>query len=141
MEPVGSGLTSWPIIAQHTRLMVLFGGMAPKNTQVNMGGIGRHEADDWLEKVRQAGVAFVNISPVRDDTAQALGAEWLPLRPNTAAALMLGLAHTLIAKQLYDWAFLDKYTVGFGRLRAYVMGETDGTPQDAACASAITQLP
>jgi biotin/methionine sulfoxide reductase len=141
MEPVTGSLTSWPTIAKHTRLMVLFGGMAPKNSQVNMGGVGRHEADDWLEKVRQAGVAFVNISPLRDDVAQALGAEWLPLRPNTDVALMLGLAHTLITDNLHDRAFLDKYTVGFERLRAYVMGETDGTPKDAAWGSAITQIP
>jgi anaerobic selenocysteine-containing dehydrogenase len=63
--------------------MVLFGGMAPKNTEVNMGGIGRHEARDWLVHVRQAGAAFVNIRPMRSDAAEALGAEWLPLRPNT----------------------------------------------------------
>src|SRR5262245_18374903 len=37
MEPVTGGITSWPILAKHTKLMVLFGGMAPKNTQVNMG--------------------------------------------------------------------------------------------------------
>jgi biotin/methionine sulfoxide reductase len=140
MEPVVGALTSWPTIAKHTRLMVLFGGMAPKNTQVNMGGIGRHEAADWLTKVRQAGVAFVNISPLRDDTAQTLGAEWLPLRPNTDTALMLGLAHTLIAEKLHDRAFLDTYTVGFERLRAYIMGETDGTPKDAAWASTITHI-
>ena len=97
MEPVTGGVTSWPIIATHTRLMVLFGGMAPKNAEVNMGGIGRHEARDWLAQVRQAGVAFVNISPMRSDAAEALGAEWLPLRPNTDVALMLGLAHTLMS--------------------------------------------
>src|SRR5712691_140472 len=141
MEPVGGGLTAWPTIAKHTRLMVLFGGMAPKNTEVNMGGIGRHEAHDWLAQVRQAGVAFVNISPMRSDAAEALGAEWLPLRPNTDVALMLGLAHTLIAENLYDRAFLDTYTVGFARLRAYIMGESDGTPKDAAWASDITQIP
>jgi len=141
MEPVGSGLTAWPTIAKHTRLMVLFGGMASKNTEVNMGGIGRHEDQDWLAHVRQAGVAFVNISPMRSDAAEVLGAAWLPLRPNTDVALMLGLAHTLIAENLYDRAFLDTYTVGFARLRAYVMGESDGTPKDAAWASAITQVP
>ncbi|MGE3536229.1 MAG: molybdopterin guanine dinucleotide-containing S/N-oxide reductase [Candidatus Tectimicrobiota bacterium] len=141
MEPVAAGLTSWPIIAQHTRLMVLFGGMAPKNSQVNNGGIGRHEASDWLTQARQAGVAFVNISPMRDDTAAALGAEWLPLRPNTDMALMLGLAHTLIAEDLYDRAFLATYTVGFERLRAYIMGESDGTPRDADWAAQITEIP
>lgn len=141
MEPVTGALTSWPIIAKHTRLMVLFGGMASKNSQVSMGGIGRHETADWLAQVRQAGVAFVNISPLRDDAAEALGAEWLPLRPNTDVALMLGLTHTLIAEHLCDRAFLDTYTVGFERLRAYIMGESDGTVKDAAWASEITEIP
>jgi len=52
--------------------MVLFDGMAPKNSQVNMGGIGRHETSDWLARLRQAGVAFVNISPVRDAAARGI---------------------------------------------------------------------
>src|SRR5215510_11580182 len=141
MDPVLGAVTTWPTIARHSKLMVLFGGIAPKNTEVNKGGIGQHETPDWLAHVRQAGVSFVNISPIRSDTAEALGAEWLPLRPNTDVALMLGLAHTLIAENLYDQAFLDMYTVGFARLCAYIMGESDGTPKDAAWASAITQIP
>ena len=141
MGPVTGGITSWPTIARHTKLMVLFGGMAPKNTQVNLGGVGRHEDADWLAQVREAGVSFVNISPLRDDAAETLGAQWLPLRPNTDTALMLGLAHTLIAEDRHDRAFLHAYTVGFERLRAYVMGESDGRPKDAEWASAITQVP
>jgi biotin/methionine sulfoxide reductase len=141
MEPVAGGVTTWPTIAQHTRLMVLFGGVPAKNTQINAGGIGRHEADDWLAHGRQAGVEFVNISPLRDDAAEALQAEWLPLRPNTDVALMLGLAHTLIAEGLYDRIFIETYTVGFERLRAYVLGETDDIAKDAAWASHITQIP
>lgn len=140
LESVAGGVTTWPTIAQHTRLLVMFGGIPLKNTQVNAGGIGQHEAVDWLACVRQAGVAFVNISPLRDDAAEALGAEWRPLRPNTDVALMLGLAHTLLAEQRHDRAFLERYTVGFDRLRAYVMGESDGQPKDAAWASAITQI-
>lgn len=78
---------------------------------------------------------------MRSDAAAALGAEWLPLRPNTDVALMLGLAHTLITENLHDRAFLDTYTVGFDRLRAYIVGESNGTPKDAAWAAAITQIP
>ena len=88
--------------------MVLFGGLPAKNIQINSGGIGRHEADDWLAQIRQAGVDFVNISPLRDDVAHVLDAEWLPLRPNTDVALMLSLAHTLIAEGLHDQAYLDR---------------------------------
>jgi biotin/methionine sulfoxide reductase len=141
MEPVGGAVTTWPTIVRHTKLMLMFGGVPSKNTQVNSGGIGWHEAEDWLTQVRGAGVDFVNISPLRADAAEALGAEWLPLRPNTDVALMLGLAHTLIAEQLHDCAFLETYTVGFEPLCAYVMGKTDGTAKDAAWASRITQIP
>jgi biotin/methionine sulfoxide reductase len=141
MEPVGGAVTTWPTIAKHTNLLVMFGGVPAKNTQVHWGGIGRHEADDWLQHVRRAGVAFVNVSPLRDDAAEALDAEWLPLRPNTDVALMLGLAHTLIVERLYDRAFLETYTVGFERLRSYIMGETDGIPKDASWASHITEIP
>jgi biotin/methionine sulfoxide reductase len=37
--------------------------------------------------------------------------------------------------------FLETYTVGFERLRAYLLGETDGTPKDADWAAHITQIP
>jgi len=35
LQPVVGPHNSWPTIARHTDLMVLFGGMAPKNGQVN----------------------------------------------------------------------------------------------------------
>lgn len=140
MQPVVGPVTAWPTIAANTRLMVLFGGMAAKNTQMNKDGIGRHDFADWLAKVRAAGVDFVSISPMRDDSPENLDAQWLPIRPNTDAALMLGLMHTLLSEGLHDRAFLDRYTVGFERLDAYLLGETDGVPKTAEWASAITEI-
>jgi anaerobic selenocysteine-containing dehydrogenase len=89
MEPVAVGLTSLPTIAGHTKLMVLFGGMAQKNTQVTWVG-SRHEDADWLAQLRAAGVSFVNISPLRDDAAESLGATgaWFdPLDPAEIGSL------------------------------------------------------
>jgi biotin/methionine sulfoxide reductase len=74
MAPVTGPLTSWPTIKEHTRLLVMFGGMAPKNSQVSMGGAVRHRSTDWLAQLHQAGVACVNISPMRSDAADLLGA-------------------------------------------------------------------
>ncbi|ETW94223.1 MAG: hypothetical protein ETSY1_35795, partial [Candidatus Entotheonella factor] len=98
-------LTAWPTIRDHTQLMVLFGGMAPKNAQLSNGGMGPHSDADWVSEVRRAGVEFVNISPVRDDAAQMLDAEWWPICPNTDTALMLALAHTLVSENLHDTDF------------------------------------
>jgi len=140
LEPVVGAITSWPTIRDHTQLMVMFGGMAPKNTQLNGGGLARHTDSDWLGEVRRAGVEFVNISPFRDDAAQGLDAEWLPVRPNTDTALMLALAHTLLADGLHDPEFLERYCVGADVFEAYLRGESDGRPKDAEWAAPITGI-
>ena len=62
------------------------------------------------------------------------------MRPSTDAALMLGLAHTLVAEGLHDRAFLDRCTVGFDRFEAYLLGREDGQAKDADWAAAITGM-
>jgi biotin/methionine sulfoxide reductase len=133
--------TSWGVIARHTELFVAFGGMPLKNAQVSAGGVGLHMLRADLEKCRAAGMALVNISPLRDDIDPAFDPEWIPVRPNTDTALMLALAHTLVAEGLHDTGFLERCTVGFDRFRLYLMGETDGQPKDADWAAAICGVP
>ncbi len=53
---------------------------------------------------------------------------------------MLGLAHTLVAENLHDRAFINRYTVGFERFRAYLMGESDGVAKFAQWAAGISAL-
>ncbi|MSO64746.1 MAG: molybdopterin guanine dinucleotide-containing S/N-oxide reductase [Alphaproteobacteria bacterium] len=132
--------TTWPVIADHTKLFVMFGGAPLKNAQVDGGGMARHTAKQWLQRCKEAGVEFVNIGPVRDDAAEFLDAEWIAARPNTDTALMMGLAHTLVSEGRYDQAFLDRYTVGWDRFRAYLMGDTDGQPKSAEWAARVTDL-
>jgi biotin/methionine sulfoxide reductase len=133
-------LSSWDGIAKHTKLMVCFGGVPLKNTQIDSGGVGEHITEPWLRRCKEAGVHFVNIGPLRDDSASFLEAEWIRPRPNTDTALMLALAHTLVAEGLYDRAFVARFCVGFDRFLPYLMGETDGQPKDAAWAAAICQI-
>ncbi len=132
--------TRWQVIAKHTDLVVMFGGMALRNTQVSDGGVGKHRMADNLQDCAKAGVQFVNISPLRSDSEDVLKAEWMPVQPGTDTALMMGLAHTLIAEGLVDAAFLDTYTVGFDEIRAYLLGEADGQPKDADWAGELTGL-
>ncbi len=138
--PVGMQATEWRNIAANTELIVSFGGMAPKNLQVSFGGPGPHVARGWIERLGEAGIEAVSISPLRDDAVAALGARWLPIRPNSDTALMLGLAHTLVAEDLHDRAFLERYCVGFERFRAYLEGESDGVAKDADWAAARSDI-
>jgi biotin/methionine sulfoxide reductase len=139
MDAMRSQHTAWVQLERHCELVVAFGGIPYKNTQVNSGGISQHEVRPALERLARAGVSFVNVSPLREDL-EAPGTEWLPLRPNTDAAFMLALGHTLIDEGLHDAAFLDRYCAGFDELRRYVMGESDGVAKSAAWAAPICDV-
>lgn len=130
----------WRAIVRHTRLFVCFGGMHSKNLQIDSGGVGAHSSLNWMREAHEAGVKFINISPSQSDIAAEFGAEWIALRPNTDTALMLGLAHTLLATGRADLDFLGKYCIGFEVLRAYLTGEKDGVAKSAAWAAGICDV-
>lgn len=133
--------TSWVSIASDCELFVAFGGVPLKNGQISQGGTGAHVQKDGLLAAHDAGVQFVNVSPLRSDLLDHVAADWLAVRPNTDVALMLGLAHVLITEELHDRAFLDLYTVGFDRFAAYLLGDTDGIPKSPEWAADICQIP
>ncbi len=128
-------------IAAETSLVVCFGGIALKNTQVMDGGLGAHTARDQLAKLAATSTRFVNVSPLKDDMAEFVGADWWACRPNSDVAIMLGLAHTIFSENLHDEAFLKKYCVGFERIVPYLTGEADGQPKDATWAEALSEIP
>lgn len=134
-------LSTWDGIAEHTELFVAFGGVGIRNAQVEPGGTGAHSAETWLKQMRQNGVEIVSITPLRDDTPDELGAEWLAPRPNTDVAMMAGLAHTVLVENLHSRDFLDRYTVGFDQFEAYLTGRDDGIAKDADWAASICQIP
>ncbi len=132
--------TRWSVIAEHSDLVVMFGGMAQRNTQVSDGGVSKHRMEGNLQACANAGVSFVNISPLRSDAPEILKADWLPTQPGTDTALMMGLAYTLLDEGLCDDRFLAKYTVGFDTIAAYLLGEADSQPKDADWAAELTGI-
>ncbi len=127
--------TRWSVISGHCDLVVLFGGLPMRNMQICDGGASRHRMAGNLDDCVRNGVRFVNISPLRSDVDSRLDAEWLPPRPGTDTAIMMGVAHTLVTEGLHDQEFLDRHTVGFEKVSAYLCGESDGVPKDAEWAS------
>ncbi|MEM7206927.1 MAG: molybdopterin-dependent oxidoreductase [Pseudomonadota bacterium] len=130
--------TRWRSVAKNGELVIMFGGAPMRNVQISGGGIARHRLHDELKACADAGVRFVNFSPYAKDAPQMLGAQWVPLRPGTDTAVMMGLAHTLLVNEKHNQDFLRLYTSGFGRVAAYLLGDADGKPKDADWASAIS---
>jgi biotin/methionine sulfoxide reductase len=132
--------TSWTDIVSHTDLFVAFGGLPLKNSQIHAGGTTRHVQHGHMRDAQNAGVEFVNVSPIKDDTADFLHADWIDPRPNTDVAIMLGLAYSLLEEGLCNFEFLEKYCVGHEAFLDYVRGTSDGQPKDKHWAAAIAGI-
>lgn len=132
--------TSWDSIADHADLFVSFGGLGLKNTQVEPGGMGEHGTHKWLNRLKNGRTKFVSITPLRDDTADFLDADWLAPRPGSDVAMMLGIAHTLVEEGLHDRTALDRFCTGYEKFEPYLLGETDGQPKTADWAAAICEI-
>jgi biotin/methionine sulfoxide reductase len=133
--------TSWQSVIDHSELLVAFGGMPISNSQISSGGLGRHRTKEALLQAAQAGVEFVNVSPMKTDVIEELNAQWLAPRPSTDVALLLAIAHTLISEKLFNSDFLDRCTVGFTEFEGYVLGRSDGIEKSAQWAETVTEIP
>ncbi len=128
---------TWGEIAENAELVVAFGGIPLRNTQVAYGGITEHSSFDGVNQALARGVEFVNVSPLGSDLPEG---SWLAPRPGTDVAMMLGIAHVLVSEGLADEAFLTSHCVGWERVKAYVLGESDGIPKTPAWAQEICDV-
>lgn len=134
-------VTDWNSIAENTGLMLAFGGLPLRNTQVTSGGAGEHSTDKWLRHATNQGMKMVVVSPQRSDVPAGIDARWIPIRPNTDTALMLAMIHALLADGRHDAQFLNRYCVGFEAFADYLQGKIDGQAKDCHWAAAICDVP
>ena len=137
MDEVARRNVTWEQIVEHSEVVLAFGGMALRNSQVASGGISQHiERASMLQAARR-GCRFVNISPLRPDLPDEARPEWLPIRPGTDTALMLGLTHVLVSEGRHDRAFIARFCDGWADFEDYLMGRSDGQAKTAGWAAAI----
>ena len=132
--------TSWQSVCENTELMVAFGGLPAFNSQISNGGTGAHIQRLGVIEAAAAGTKFVNLSPRRSDVKSDIDEVWYKLRPNTDVAVMLAMAYQLLTEDLHDSHFLKKYTVGFEKFQAYLLGQKDGVPKTPAWAADISGM-
>lgn len=73
------------------------------------------------------------------DAAEYFGknCEWIAPKPGTDVAMMIAMAHELESSGKVDREFIRKYTVGYDKFIAYVLGKTDGVAKTPAWAEKI----
>ena len=78
------------------------------------GGIDLAEVKKMVE-AREKGAKIVVVDPRHSETA-ILADEWLPIKPGTDLAFLLGMINVMVKEALYDKKFVGQKTVGFEQL-------------------------
>jgi anaerobic selenocysteine-containing dehydrogenase len=78
--------------------------------------VGSPHSWAFIEKARENGARVVVIDPLRSATAARADWHLQPL-PGTDAALALGMMHVIVREDLEDRDYVERYTLGFDRLR------------------------
>jgi len=107
----------------------------------------------YMRLAKQKGCKFVLVDPQYTDSAAAYDAWWIPIKPNTDAAMLAAMAHYIFVNGLQDQAFIDRFCLGMdagtmpawaaqspnGRenFKDYILGKYDGQPKTPEWAEKI----
>ena len=118
--------------------MVLLWGGDPETTPWGFGGqAGSPISYFWTE----AGIKQIYICPELNYGAAVHADKWIPILPNTDAALQLAISYVWITEGTYKKDYVATHTVGFDKFKDYVMGKEDGIPKTPAWASPKCGVP
>lgn len=117
---------------------VLFWGCDVETTPLGWGGYMASRLCYWFTDI---GVQQIHISPDVNYTNAVHADKWIPVLPNTDAALQLAIAYTWLVEGTYDQDYLDTHAVGFDHFRYYVLGGEDGVPKTPKWAEKICGVP
>ncbi|MEM1837866.1 MAG: molybdopterin-dependent oxidoreductase [Candidatus Bathyarchaeia archaeon] len=126
----------WDNILQYCEMIVM-SGCDPETT-----ALGFCNSVSYLcDFVKKAGIKLVAVAPDLNYTAAVWADKWIPINPNTDAALYLAIAYIWIKEDLYDKEYIEKCTIGFEEFKRHVLGEDDGIPKTPEWAEKITGIP
>lgn len=104
----------------------------------------------YMRLAKQRGCKFVLVDPQHTDSAAAYDAWWIPIKPNTDAAMLAAMAHYIFTNNLQDQPFINRFCLGMDagtmpmwardkhNFKDYILGRYDGTPKTPEWAEPIT---
>jgi trimethylamine-N-oxide reductase (cytochrome c) len=119
--------------------MILFQGGDPETTPWGFGG-GQMTSRlcFWFTEL---GIKQVYICPDVNYGAAVHADKWIPIRPNTDAAMHLAIAYQWITQDTYNKEYVSKHVFGFDQFKDYVLGTEDGIAKTPTWAAEITGVP
>ncbi len=120
-----------PDIAKNTE-QIFFWAADAETTAVGFSGYMSSRVGQWLHSL---GIRFVYVDPALNFQACYLADKWIPVLPNTDAALYLGIIYVWLTEGLYDKEYVKTHAVGTEPFFDYVLGKEDGIPKTPAWAS------
>jgi len=136
MNPYHSNIY-WDV-AKNTDMIVWIGG-DPETTPWGFGGgFMPSLLSYWFTEL---GIKQIYVCPDLNYGAAVHADKWIPILPNTDAALHLAVAHTWITEGTYDRKYLDTHAVGFDKFKDYVLGKEDGVPKTPKWAAGKCGVP
>ena len=124
-------------IAENTD-MLLFWGCDMETTTWGWQGQLPSRYCFWLTEI---GVQQVYVCPDLNYGAAVHSDKWIPVLPNTDAALQCAIAYVWMTENLYDKEYVDTHSIGFDWLEYYILGKEDGQPKTPEWAAPICGVP
>ncbi|MCB2180317.1 molybdopterin-dependent oxidoreductase [bacterium] len=140
MDPVGkmSPQTNVMKDIMENSDMLLFWGADPETTTWGWQG---QMSSRLCYHFSDLGIKSVFICPDLNYAAAVHADKWIPVKPNTDAALHLAISYVWLTEDLYEKEYVATHTYGFENYRDYVLGKEDGIPKTPKWAAEITGIP
>lgn len=103
----------------------------------------------YMRMAKQRGCKFVLVDPQYTDSASTYDAWWIPIKPNTDAAMLAAMAHYIFDQGLQDQNFINRFCQGMDpgtmpfwatgqeSFQDYILGRSDGQPKTPEWAEPI----
>lgn len=124
IAPPQTGYNSWNVIKDITDYseLIVFDAGDFELTQ----NYGSQFWSRLLKFWESVGKEFVIVDPFCNYTAVCHDTmKWIPILPNTDVAFDFGVMYVWITEGLYDKDYVETHTIGFDKVKAYILGEDE----------------
>ena len=124
-------------MTENTELLVVQGG----DLETTPWGFRGQFASRLMFFWQKAGMEQVYICPDVNYSCAIHADKWIPVLPNTDAALQLAIIYMWVTEGTYNKEYVATHTVGMDKIEAYVLGKVDGIPKTPKWAEGKTNIP